>query len=508
MPSMSACLLGSINLSEYVENPYTENAEFKFGELEDDVKIYVEALNDCLHENLEFMPLPEQTEAVKKYKAIGLGYFGFGDMLIKMGLRYGSQESISLASEIGSLVAEEAIKASDRLSDKYETPQIMLDNESLIYDSPFYRRHMGETRNYLPINSSLLTCAPTGSLSTMLGVSGGIEPIFSLKTWRRTQSLNGGVDTYYEIDVPVVEEWKKANNTDIVPEWIENSTALNTSISDRIKMQETWQNHIDNAISSTVNLPEETTVEEVEQLFIDAWVAGLKGITIFRTGCKRGAILTEKKENTEEKETKEEEKAPEFQLKWGDIINCSDNLIGLKRKIMSGCGSLHIKAFYDWEGHLREVFFSKGSDGGCNAFMVGLSRIASLAARAGAPVEKLVDQLKSVPACPSYVARTATKGDTSKGKNCPSAIGNVLLDMQKEIDTILNKNGNKQEQKFNTVDLVESKEVVAQTHSGKTEQQCIDEGICPTCYKSGRIVNLIHGGGCNSCDQCGYTKCE
>jgi len=342
----------------------------------------------------------------------------------------------------------------------------------------------------------------------MLGVSGGIEPIFSLKTWRKTESLNGGEATYYEIDVPVVEEWKKINNTEDTPEWIQNSTALNVKISQRISMQSAWQYHIDNAISSTVNLPEETTVEDVERLFIEAWEAGLKGITIFRTGCKRGAILTEKKEETKEEVVEQKKEEPEFQLKWGDTISASDNLIGLKRKIMSGCGSLHIKAFYDWEGNLREVFFSKGSDGGCNAFMVGLSRIASLAARTGASTFKIVDQLKSVPACPSYVARTVSKGDTNKGKNCPSAIGNVLLDMEKEINTILNKDGNRAEQKFNSIDLAESKKEIKLMEEGKTEQQCIDEKICPTCYKLGRTVNLIHTGGCDTCDQCGFSKCE
>jgi ribonucleoside-diphosphate reductase alpha chain len=506
---MSACLLGSINLSEYVLNAYTNFPDFDFDALEGDVYLYVRALNECLHENLAFMPLKEQTEAVEKYKSIGLGYFGLGDMFIKMNILYGSSASLTLSDKIAELVATTAIKASSDLADSFTTPAIIEKNVDKIMGSDFYRNHIGfdDYLNIIPINTSLLTCAPTGSLSTMLGVSGGIEPIFSLTTWRKTQSLNGGKETSYEVDLPVVEEWKKANGIpdNKVVGWINNSTALRVPINTRIAMQAVWQSHIDNAISSTINVPEETTVEEIEQLFINAWSSGLKGVTVYRTGCARGAILTESKDSKKEATTQEPD---EFQLKWGDTISCADNLIGLKRKIMSGCGSLHIKAFYDWGGNLREVFFSKGSDGGCNAFMIGLSRMASLAARSGASTAKIVDQLKSVTACPAYVVRTATKGDTSKGKNCPSAIGIVLLEMQNEMTNILTKNGNREEQKFSANDLMDSKEIVKEMNSGKTEQQCIDENICPKCYIKGDTVNLVAGGGCYTCDKCGFTKCD
>jgi len=514
MPSMSACLLGSINLSEYVINPFTKEVYFDYDSLIEDIIIYVRALNECLEENTPFMPLREQEEAARKYRAIGLGYFGVGDMFIKMGKRYGSEESIEIADKISSEVATAALLASAELGEEFPIPKIIIDNMIKFWGSDFYKEHIDKDIRILPVNTSLLTCAPTGSLSTMLGVSGGIEPIFSLKMWRKTESLNGGKETYYEIDVPVIDEWKRINKIKETPDWILKSTALEQNISERIHMQAAWQKHIDNAISSTVNLPEKTTVEQVEQLYTDAWKNGLKGITIYRSGCKRGAILTAKKEDLETLSKEEKEDiVEEIKMKWGEIIPCSDNLIGLKRKIMTGCGSLHITAHFDWDGNFREIFLNKGSDGGCNAFMVGLSRSMSQEARAGIPLDKIVQQQFSVPACPSYVSRTATKHDTSRGKNCPSAIGYALLEMQKEIDSIFKKDEFKStivghQPKGMKEELVEAREFAETTQYGKTEQQCIDEGICPLCYKRGEVVDLKASGGCYTCDKCGFTKCD
>lgn len=506
MPHHSACLLGSINLSEYVIDPFTEEARVDYDELKKDVAIYVDALNECLEENLPFLPLPEQREAVAKYRAIGLGYFGLGDMFIKLGMRYGSVESLATSRLVSAVVAKQSIIASSELVGKYPMPTLLSENKEKIFTSDFYRKLFGDHNYYVPVNTSILTCAPTGSLSTMIGVSGGIEPIFSLSMMRKTESLNDGEETWYEIDIPVINEWKKHNSTEELPEWITQSTSMNIHWRDRVLFQSMWQKYIDNAISSTVNLAEETTVEEVEELYMHAWRMGLKGITIYRSGCRRGAILTEKV-NTE---TFTDEAADcgivKEELKWGDTISCSDDLVGLKRKVVSGCGSLHVEAFYDWDGRLQEVFFNKGSDGGCNSFMVGLSRMTSLAARTGASLEKIVDQFASVPSCASYVVRTATKRDTSKGKNCPNAIGNALLEMQREIESIIEVDQPTLTRSIVKMGLIEKS--TAGQQNKKTAQQCIDEGICPVCYGGGEEVNLVAGEGCYSCARCGFSRCD
>lgn len=116
-------------------------------------------------------------------------------------------------------------------------------------------------------------------------------------------------------------------------------------------------------------------------------MAGLKGITVYRDGCARQGILT-----TSQESPKEENEDIINQLQRGEIIPSDDNLIGLKKKLMTGCGSLHCQAFFDPEtGELREIYLSKGSTGGCNNFMIGLSRMISLASRAGVNINDIID---------------------------------------------------------------------------------------------------------------------
>lgn len=146
-----------------------------------------------------------------------------------------------------------------------------------------------------------------------------------------------------------------------------------------------------------MNLPNSTTVEDVLDLYMLAWKKGLKGITIWRNGCERQAILSKDEQPTKE------EISPNTPTK---IRKASDDCIGRKRTLITGCGTLHLTAFFDREtGQLLETYFSKGSQGGCVLFMAGLSRMVSLAARGNISIEDIVDQLKSAGTCPSYAVR-------------------------------------------------------------------------------------------------------
>lgn len=129
----------------------------------------------------------------------------------------------------------------------------------------------------------------------MWGISGGVEPIFNISYIRKTESLEGG-DQYHEIFTDIVKEFMDLaciKDKNLLPEYF--ITAPEINYVNRIKMQSTWQKHIDAAISSTINLPYETTVEEVYDAYVKAWEHGLKGLTIYRDGCKRsGVLITEK----------------------------------------------------------------------------------------------------------------------------------------------------------------------------------------------------------------------
>ena len=490
-------MLSSINLSAFVDN----NGIFDYDALKETTSLATIALNDVLDEGLPLHPLQEQRDSVRDWRQIGLGIFGLADMLIKMGVVYGSQESIDLCSNIASIILNTSASTSSMLA-KQRGPFPMYDynstKESLFYQLMLTDKTKNEIAQYGMRNSQLLTIAPTGTLSTMLGCSGGIEPIFANYYTRKTESLYGE-DKYFKVYTPIVKEYMDAHNiTDdsSLPKFF--VTSADIAPIDRIKMQSIWQKHIDASISSTVNLPEESTVDDVAEIYLNAYKYGLKGITVFRSGCRRAAILST---SPKKEESSNNDVAANTQtLPRGFILDASDNLIGKKRKLMTGCGSLHVTAFFDPEtGDIMETYLSKGSTGGCNNFMIGLSRMISLAVRAGCTIDSVVDQLNSSGACPSYAVRSATKHDTSKGSCCPVAIGKALKEMWTEMQNEINDNSEEQEQKqlFKT----------ALNHAYDAIKN--DPSLLPTkekCPECG--ATLVHEGGCDICKECGWSKCN
>lgn len=276
-------------------------------------------------------------------------------------------------------------------------------------------------------NSQLFTIAPTGSISTMIGVSGGIEPIFANYYERTTKSLHGK-DVKYKVYTPIVKQYMDEHNIEDdseLPSYF--VTSADIPVFGRINMQAIWQKHIDASISSTVNLPNEATITDVENLYMYAWKKGLKGITVYRAGCAReGILVTDKKEEDNKRILPKE-------LPRGFIYQTRDNdMIGIKRTLTTGCGKLHMSTYWDdATGELLEVFLDRGRDGGCNSFMIGLSRMISLAARGGVDFSAIVDQLTSTYTCPSYNARKLLKHDVSAGNCCPTAIGKALIDVHR-----------------------------------------------------------------------------
>lgn len=488
LPAGGSCLLGSINLSEFVCDTGFDFDDFKYC-----VKESVIALNEVLDEGLPLHPLKEQRESVYDWRQIGLGIFGLADLLIKLGIKYGSPEAIDLCDMIGHIMSDTAIKTSALLAKDHGVyPKY---KPEAIEQSAFYSKNaLGETKELVSSfglrNSQLLTIAPTGSLSTMLGVSGGIEPIFANYYTRKTESLKGH-DEYYKVYTPIVKKYIDEHNLkddSELPDYF--VTAQTLDYKNRIYMQSIWQSHIDASISSTVNVPNDFTIEQVESLYMSAWESGLKGVTIFRDGCKRSGILTTTSSVSDINDDKEKKTLPR-----GYIVVADDNVIGLKRKVMSGCGSLHIVAMFDpITGELLETYISKGSTGGCQSNLAAVSRLISLSARAGVDVYTIADQLKSCPACPSYVGRTMTKHDTSKGKCCPDAIANALIDMYKEMKNSIFSDD---------IETSNVKSKVIKKNTEDKEQSVNVKNPCPVCGEE-----LTFEGGCNVCKACGWSKCD
>lgn len=485
LPSGGSCLLGSLNLASFVE---TINGQPKFNmdEFRKAVTIAVYGLNDVLDEGLSLHPLSVQRDSVRDWRQIGLGIMGLADMLIKLGVTYGSKESLEICDDIGWNLANEALQTSMTIAkNKGEYPMF----SDKVWESEFYKNHIGISA---PLrNSQLLTIAPTGTLSTMLGISGGIEPIFANYYTRKTESLHGE-DKEYKIFTPIAWEYLQSHgygeDETKLPDYFVTSAEI--AYRDRINMQAIWQTHIDASISSTVNLPNSATIDDVKDLYMYAWECGLKGITVFRDGCKRLGILT-----TDDKDNDNVDYITE--LRRGDIINVDDDLLGYKRKIVNGCGDFSEQIFFDdISGEPLENFIAMGDGGGCARNLEAISRLISLCLRGGIDVGEIIKQLKKVHSCPAYRARKIQQGDTSIGTSCPSAIGYAIEDLCEKINNRL----------FDTEELEADSEINMGEWYEESHSEIEDLEPKPTCPECGEPI--VFEGGCNICKACGWSKCD
>lgn len=504
LPAGGSCLLGAINLAAFVYN-----GKFDFDDFADTVARAVKALNEVLDEGLELHPLEEQRESVADWRQIGLGMFGLADMLIKLGIEYGSADSIYLCDKIGFIMADVAIGTSAYLARDFG-PYNKFKPESLNTNLYFIGNTRGETKRAVQRfglrNSQLLTIAPTGSISTMLGVSGGIEPIFDTSYTRKTESLHGH-DQYYEVYTPIVKEYLDNNevihnlNTGkpVLPSYF--VTAKTIDPMKRVKMQSIWQKHIDASISSTVNLPESATIEDVRKLYIYAWKNKLKGLTIFRENCARTGVLTSEKK--EEPKVKIEEKDILPDKKVFDKIkpmtrsDLGGRLNGGTYVKKTACGKLYITINRDDNDNLVEVFIDPGKSGGCVANAESLGRMASTMLRGGMAIESIVDSVKGV----KCSACTQAKGSKKviDGLSCGDILARTI---QEEYDRF-----NKCEtcSKKEIKDAVKEKDILKEQFKAmmKPENWIVPNNTCPECG-----MEMTNEGGCVTCKNCGYSKCD
>lgn len=478
LPAGGSCLLGAINLSEFVKKSFTNDSYFDWKDFKNTVKIAVKALNDVLDEGLELHPLEIQRKTVADWRQIGLGIMGLSDCLIKLGKIYGSKDAIDFCEHLSFTLFKEAVLVSEELGGRYGSYNKY--NRDDINESEMIKK-IGVTTNHLR-NSQLLTIAPTGTISTMLGVSGGIEPIFANSYIRKTKSLHNK-DVEYKVFTPIVKEYMELNGiTDEadLPNYF--VTAKDIPYKERIAVQAAWQKWIDASISSTINLPESATVEDIEDIYMTAWKSGLKGVTIYRDGCDRAPILDDDK-NRKNGDTHNDAPDAPGEYKRGFVKKSDDSSIGVHRRLVTGCGTLWLHIYFDRNsGDLIECFVSKGSAGGCGSSLVGLSRMVSLALRGGVSLDDVVDQLKSADVCESYKRNK----EASKGRCCPSAIGYALVDANEEMKHIFAQ----KESKPDSIAGIKKEESDGEVNG------------CPHC---GEL--LVHEGGCVQCISCGWSRC-
>lgn len=453
-----------MNLAQYVDNGL-----FQWSDFFEDIRIATKGLNEVLIEGIPKHPLKKQQDSARDWRAIGLGILDLAGALVKMKITYGSEEAIAFCKSVtNAMLIESFCESCDLNKDN-----IPFDN---LFDSEFYRSQIlpyisEKYHGRYPLNSQLLTIAPTGTLSTMLcSLSGGGEPAFALSYTRTTKSLHDK-DVTYEIHPPLVENYMKTNNCTFedLPEYFITSDKIHWK--QRIAMQAALQQNIDASISSTLNLNEHVSLDDVKQLYIYAWKKGLKGATIFRRNCKRVAILNDSKE-VSDKLSSETENAKVQCLDCVGTISRDDlgqALSGRTYKYHTACGTLYITVNKDENGNIVEIFTNSSKNGTCKANLNGETRLASLALRAGVKTEEVIDTLKSIQ-CQSC-AFSKAKGNKIDGTSCPDIIAKCLK----------------------------------QSYQNKLERPIILQNNFEKCPECGQ--ELTHEGGCVQCT-CGYSKCS
>lgn len=291
LPKHGACCLSSINISKYVSNEYTDNADIDWDILKEDIYTAVKAMDNILEENANRHALKEQQEMSLRYRNIGIGLMGIADMFCKMQMKYGDDDSIELADDISKFIFKNSIYASIKLAEEKGN----FDGYSpKIWDSNIIKDNFSQSeidwlkKNNKLRNCSLISIAPAGSIATMLNISTGIEPFFALSYTRKTESIDNK-DMYHKVFIGEAKYYMDKFNTNILPDYF--ICAKDVFYLDRIKVQGVLQKHIDTAISSTINLPKETSLTDVMDVYLQSWQYGLKGVTIYVDGS-RDAILT------------------------------------------------------------------------------------------------------------------------------------------------------------------------------------------------------------------------
>ena len=502
LPDYGSCNLGNINLSAYVKNPFTDISEFDFVALTHDVPIYVKALNDVLIEGKEYHPLSKQRDAIRDYRQIGLGVTGLADMLIKMHIMYGSKEACQLVSEIYKVIINQSVIASVDYAVDNDYSSYKGFNVEDFCNCTFAQKVLDrETKEYVKAkgkvyNSQFLTIPPTGSVSIVLGnCSSGVEPNFD---WR----YNRKIETIYDeprkvlVTAGIVKEYAEYLGMTVdkvlevgLPDYFVTATKGVTYMQ-RVAMQGACQDYIDGAISGTVNLPNDATVEDIVDLYKEAWLQGLKGITVYRVGSEREGILTE----VTSEETKVEpviiprgKKLEQLELQRGEKKAIAPDTLYYKEEVKIGCGELNLFIGYSpSEKALQDFWVKRKGNGGCERNIESTVISMSLLQRVGGSFEMLEESFKGIGSCNSFVHARSKGAKLSKGSNCGQAIFNTLYDFVKRMEK---QNAEIEDRHVLKHVFVESLPAVFVGNP------------CPVCGKP-----LHRQGGCYTCDECGFSK--
>lgn len=519
-----ACNLGSINLAKFVHKGHVTYLDYD--RLREVVRVAVRFMDDVITVNK--YPLPVIEDMVKQTRKIGLGVMGWADALIMLGIPYCSDSAVRLAHEVMQFIHDVGISESSKLA-----------QEKGVF--PAWKDSIFGLKGFnMPMrNATITTIAPTGTISMICDASSGCEPLFGVgyvksvmedaktgekqnllyvnplfeqlvdecghladaqKQYIKEESCKVGTPSLVgfplmELGIPSKEsemEFKRIQGIfqcahDVTPEY-------------HVRMQAAFQRNTDNAVSKTCNFKNEATEADVAAAYDLAFKLGCKGITVYRDGSRYGQVYNTGTSKAEE--TPVEAEAPmetELETEWNlaqesgeefsEVIprDRPEKTFGTTERIKTGCGKMYLTINSDEHG-LCETF-AYTSSGGCAGLTEGVSRLVSLALRAGVPARFIIDQLCDV-RCPVAIKKTAETGN----KSCPDAIGKAL---RKALESTSE----------DTATFSGTLKIGCDTCTEgcilKTEVAAAAEDPCPECGSK-----LTMAEGCMTCHNCGYSKCS
>ncbi|MCY4556112.1 MAG: vitamin B12-dependent ribonucleotide reductase [Chloroflexi bacterium] len=492
-----SCNLGSLNLARMVR--YTaDDVEVDWDRMSEVITTAVHML-DCVIDMNDY-PIQEIADMSRRTRRIGLGVMGWSDLLIQMGVRYDSVEALELAREVMKFIQEETYRASCELA---ESRGPFPEWENSAYN---------EGSASLPMrNSAPVTIAPTGTISIIAGASSGIEPLFALSYVRNvmdnTRLVEGNAfleavarhEGFYTPEL--MERLASVGSLEDldVPEWVKNVFRVSHDIDPRwhVRMQAAFQEYTDNAVSKTINFSHEATVDDVAEAYRSAYTLGCKGITVYRDGSKAEQVLST---GSGSQESADDNLADPDDPDAVKIIGLGSRvprrrprqIHGITERVRTGHGNMYVTVNMDADGMPFEVFGAMGKAGGCDAALLeAVSRLVSLALRAGIDPSEVTRQLRGITCCPAW------DNGVLVGSG-PDAVALVL-------DNITN-GGNALESAPTSVQLTLAGEATVNGTNGHSPAPVYPTGFsqrCPEC--NGGVVNQE---GCLTCYSCGWNKCE
>ena len=447
-----SCNLGSINTSKFVIKNRTD---LNWNSLAGTVKLAVRFLDNVIDAN--HYPIPEIKKMTLGNRKIGLGIMGFWDTLVLLGIKYDSEKAVKFASKLASFIQKHAHQASEELAKERGC-------------FPNWKGSLWYTEYQRPMrNAAVTTIAPTGTISLIADCNGGIEPVFCIVPERKTLDGRKFVQLNQLVEeLGTKEGWLSNKVRDLLSQGVSPKdipeipkkladvliTAHEIAPQWHVRIQAAFQQHVDNAVSKTVNLRANATVEDVDMVYHLAFKLGCKGNTVYKDGCRENQVITVAHKKTLSS------------LKQIIPRSRSRKTKGETTKYTMGCGKLYVSVNKD-DQSLCEVFANLGKAGGCPAQSEATCRVVSAALRSGVEPMVLIEQLKGI-RCLSTISRRNTNKEINV-LSCPDAIARAIEDAlgqrYKPIETsTMNK--------------------------------------CPDCSYS-----LRRESGCNVCDNCGYSKC-